>query len=476
MVGIMLPASVAGVISNVAIGLAGKTSVNLNFKAGNDAISKSIARCEIKTIITSKRFVQKAGLNTLKEFVYMEDIVRKTKLATKIGVSVSALLFPASLLTAIYYRKNYSQDDIATVIFSSGSTGDPKGIMLSHANIISNQEMASQVLHHRSDDRIIGSLPFFHSFGYTMTLWFPLLKGIFTAYVPNPLDAKKVGTMAGKYQATIMFGTPTFYNLYTRECKPQQFSHIRLAIAGAERLPKSVADSFMKKFGRSLIQGYGVTEMAPIISCNVPDYVKEGIFQKGRKAGSVGITLPGVSAKIVELDNYYLELSSGKEGMLLVKGPNRMMGYLKDENRTKEALHRDWYITGDLAKIDDDGFIYIVGRLSRFSKIGGEMVPHVQVEDKINKTLGFEKQRLIVTSVKDNVKGERLVVLHLPEVSSHINRREIKGKLRNAGLPNLWIPRDFYEVQEFPLLASGKLDLKALSTIAQKTLNGANNV
>jgi acyl-[acyl-carrier-protein]-phospholipid O-acyltransferase/long-chain-fatty-acid--[acyl-carrier-protein] ligase len=470
MVGLMLPASVAGAISNAAASISGKTAVNLNFKAGDNATSKAIAKCEIKTIITSKRFVEKAGLNELKQFVYLEDIAKNINPVAKVGVLASVILLPAYFLTALYCKRGVRRDDTAAVIFSSGSTGDPKGVMLSHANIISNLEMVNQVLHISPHDRMLGSLPFFHSFGYTVTFWLPLLKGMFTIYIPNPLDAKKVGEMAEKYGATIMLGTPTFYSLYTRECKKEQLSRIRLAVAGAERLHPNVAERFREKFGLSIIEGYGVTEMSPAISCNVPDYNNNGIVQKGTKAGSVGVALPGISARIVEHDNFDVELSCGDEGMLLVKGPNRMAGYLKDEGLTKDVLHKGWYITGDIAKIDDEGFIYIVGRLSRFSKIGGEMVPHIQVEEMIHKALGFEERLLVVTAVESGLKGEKLVVLHLPEASAHVDTKKISEKLRAAGLPNLWIPRDFYEVDEFPMLASGKLNLKAISAMAHSSV------
>ncbi|MBE9504392.1 MAG: MFS transporter [Proteobacteria bacterium] len=466
MVGIMLPASVAAVLSNVAVGLSGNIAVNLNFTAGDDAISKTIEKCDMKMIITSKLFVRKAKLNRLEQFVYIEDLMKAMSPFDRMKTLLSVLLLPSFMLMKLYCRDASSAEDTATVIFSSGSTGEPKGVELTHANVLSNGEMVDQILDFRASDRMLGSLPFFHSFGYSITFWLPLLKGIYTAFVPDPLDAKKVGEMAATYGSTVILGTPTFYNLYTRRCNKEQFKSLRIAIAGAERLSERMAQGFLEKFGVPLVEGYGATEMSPVISCNAPDYNEKGIHQKGTKSGSVGLALPGLSVKVVDPEDYDKEFSYGTEGMLLVKGPSRMKAYLNDTTRTQDVLHNGWYITGDIARIDEEGFIHIVGRLSRFSKIGGEMVPHVKIEETLQQALGFEEQKLVVSSVRDESKGEKLVVLHLPEATPRMESKSIMEKLKAAGLPNLWIPREFYEIVEFPLLASGKLDLNRLGKLA----------
>ncbi|MDH3973515.1 MAG: acyl-[ACP]--phospholipid O-acyltransferase [Deltaproteobacteria bacterium] len=468
LIGIMLPSSVAGVLTNIAAGFSGNVAVNLNFRAGDDAIAKYIEKCRMKTIITSKLFVKKAAINKLDQFVYLEDLMKEVTKGDKAGTMLAVLLLPSIVLEKLFCHSSASPEDRATVIFSSGSTGDPKGVELSHANVISNGDMVNQVLQFRPDDRMLGSLPFFHSFGYSITFWLPLLKGVFTAYVPDPLDAKKVGEMAEKYNVSVMLGTPTFYSLYTRRCSEKQFKNIRVAIAGAEKLRQSVAEAFHKKFGFSIVEGYGATEMSPVISCNAPDFNEKGIKQKGTKAGSVGLPLPGLSARVVDPEDYDRELDYNSEGMLLVKGPNLMKGYLNDKERTAGVLHDGWYVTGDIAKIDEEGFIHIVGRLSRFSKIGGEMVPHVQVEESINNILGFSEPLVVVTAVSDESKGEKLVVLHLPEATPSIDARGVMNKLKEEGFPNLWIPKEFYETPEFPILGSGKLDLKGLGNLAKE--------
>ncbi len=360
MVGLMLPASVAGVISNIAVGLSRKVAVNLDFAAGSDALEKAIARCEMKTILTSKRFIEKNALTERKQFVYIEDMARDIGLIDKVVVSLSVLLLPAALLKRFYYTKEVSPDKIATVIFSGGSSGDPKGVMLSHFNLNANVEMVNQLLRLGPDDRVLGSLPFFLSSGYTLTLWLPLLQGLFTAYAPDPLAADTVGNMAQEYKTTIMLGAPTFYALYVRKCAKEQISGLRLAVAGGKPLPQKTADAFAEKFGAPLVGGYGTSEMSPVISCNVPDYRDADVFQQGTKKRSAGRLLPGLSAKVVCPDNYDLELPHGEEGMLLVNGPNKMLGYLKDKERTEAVMHRQWYVTGDVAKMDEEGFIYLL--------------------------------------------------------------------------------------------------------------------
>lgn len=468
MVGIMLPATTVGVMSNIAVALSGGVAVNLNFTAGEDITSKCIDKCSIKTIITSKLFVKKLGCDKRDEFLYVEDIVRSIGMFSKILTTTAVLFMPARLIDSIYNKGTKLSSDMATIIFSSGSTGDPKGVMLSHDNVVSNLEMANEIVQFNSRDTLVGSLPLFHSFGYTVTMWLSMLKGVFTVYVPDPLDAKMVGEVAGRYKATVMLGTPTFYSLYTRKITKEQFSRLRLAVAGAEKLRESIGKAFYDKFGVAIVEGYGATEMSPIVSCNAPNYDGEGISQKGTKEGSVGMPLPGVAVKIVDNDDYDRELDSNEEGMILVKGANRMLGYLNDKFRTEESLHNDYYITGDIGRIDDDGFIFIVGRLSRFSKIAGEMIPHIKIEELLHKVFELEGQMLVVSAVEDEAKGEKLVVLYLKEASSVMNKKSVSEKLKAQGLSNLWIPKEFYEVPEFPLLGSGKLDLKGIEKLTKE--------
>jgi len=355
--------------------------------------------------------------------------------------------------------KNRSNQDLSTIMFTSGSTGQPKGVMLTHANIISNLEGLYQAFHVDERDVILGVLPFFHSFGFTGTLWFPLISGLGAVYHFNPLDAKMIGKLVEDHKLSLLMSTPTFLNSYLRRCEPEQFKSLRLVMVGAEKLKESAAQAFQEKFGIRPMEGYGCTELSPIVSVNLPDYEGEGLAQKAHKPGTIGLPLPGIAVKIVDPET--MRTKGPKEnGLLLVKGPNVMKGYLFNQAKTQEVLRDGWYKTGDIARMDEDGFITITDRLSRFSKIGGEMVPHIKIEEMIHSILNSTEQNCVVTSVPDDKKGERLAVLCLKDIEI----LSLYEELRKSGLPNLWIPDSqmFFTVDGFPLLGSGKLDLGAV--------------
>jgi acyl-[acyl-carrier-protein]-phospholipid O-acyltransferase/long-chain-fatty-acid--[acyl-carrier-protein] ligase len=305
---------------------------------------------------------------------------------------------------------------------------------------------------------VLGVLPFFHSFGYTVTLWLPLIVGFRAAYHPNPTDAKTIGEMAAKYGATLLVSTPTFCAAYARKCLPEQFATLRLAIVGAGRLREPIASAFRQKFGVDLIEGYGCTEMAPVVAVNVPD-----AGGTGSRAGTVGRPLPGISAKVVDVETGDGPLV-GKEGLLLVTGPNQMRGYLDDPELTRDALRDGWYVTGDIAAIDEDGFIRITDRLSRFSKIAGEMVPHMKIEEQVQALLR-EPHACVVTAVPDAVKGERLVALY---TDPDLPASKVWERLSDSDLPRLWISKreDLHTVDGIPTLGTGKTDLRAVRQLA----------
>jgi acyl-[acyl-carrier-protein]-phospholipid O-acyltransferase/long-chain-fatty-acid--[acyl-carrier-protein] ligase len=312
---------------------------------------------------------------------------------------------------------------------------------------------------------MIGVLPFFHSFGFTGTLWFPLVSGFGVAYHPNPTDAKTIGELAGQHRATLLISTPTFCSTYVRKCEPEQFAHLRYALVGAERLREPIATAFKERFGIDLLEGYGCTEMAPIVAVNVPNVIDGGERQVGVKPGTVGHPIPGVAAMIVDPETGDGPLFE-KEGLLLVSGPNRMVGYLGEAERTREAMRGEWYVTGDIAVIDDSGFIRITDRLSRFSKIGGEMVPHMKLEESIGALLD-EHHGVVVTAVPDAARGERLVVFYTdPDKEPH----ELWEELARTELPKLWLPKreDFHFVESVPTLGSGKVDLLAVRQLAHE--------
>ena len=327
--------------------------------------------------------------------VFLEDIMKEVRLKDKVLSAFGFWLLPHRILRFIYRaERRRNINSTATVIFTSGSTGDPKGVMLSHANINANIEGLYQVLHVQKKDTIMGVLPFFHSLGYTGTLWYPLTTGMSVVFHYNPLDAQTVGELVKKYHATMLLATPTFLLGYIRRCSKEEFASLRLVVVGAEKLKERIRQAFFEKFGITPLEGYGCTELSPVVSLNVPDYLSETIKQIGTKAQTIGHPLPGEAAKIVDPDTFQT-LPLGSEGLLLVKGANVMMGYLNDQEATQKVMYDGWYITGDIAEMDEDGFITIKDRLSRFSKIGGEMVPHLKVEEEIHKAIKKKDEQVV---------------------------------------------------------------------------------
>jgi acyl-[acyl-carrier-protein]-phospholipid O-acyltransferase/long-chain-fatty-acid--[acyl-carrier-protein] ligase len=336
--------------------------------------------------------------------------------------------------------------------------------MLTHYNIASNIEQMGQTFMLGYKDCLLGVLPFFHSFGFTVTLWLPTSLGVGVIYHFNPLDLTVVSELVRKYKVTFLLATPTFLQAYMRRCSPEDFGSLQFVLVGAEKLPERVALAFEDCFGIRPLEGYGCTECSPVVAVNTRDFRAPGFRQIGAKRGKIGHPLPGISARIVDPET--LEpLPAGQPGLLLVRGPNVMQGYLNRPDKTAEVLKDGWYVTGDIAALDEDGFLTITDRLSRFSKIGGEMVPHIKVEEKLHELAGATEQTFVVTGVPDGKKGERLVVLHrLPEEKI----RELLERLPQLDLPNLWIPRanQFFYVEELPYLGTGKLDLRAVRELA----------
>ncbi|NUO14975.1 MAG: MFS transporter [Planctomycetaceae bacterium] len=469
-VGILLPTSVGGALTNYAASLSGRVTVNLNYTVGRSGLESAISQANIETIVTSKQFVAKARLELPGnvQVLHLEEIAAGITTLKRLFCLAVAFLAPIWLLRRLCgCRRTERPDDESAIIFSSGSTAEPKGVVLTHYNVLSNVEAAGQVLHFAPRDRVLGILPYFHSFG-NLLLWAATHHGCAMIWVPNPLDGPVVGYMVEKYAATIAACTPTFLQIYMKRTSPSQLGSLRLLITGAEKLPPRLAEAFEEHFGIKPLEGYGITECAPVISVNTQDFRAAGFYQKGSRKGSVGPPLPGIKVKTVDPDTL-ADLPPGEPGMLLVKGPNVMTGYLNRPDLTTAAFRDGWYITGDIARIDEDGFIYITGRLSRFSKIGGEMVPHGKVEDALCEAAGMDERVFAVTGVPDDKKGEKLAVLHtidparIPAVIDEMTKR---------GLPNLFIPKanHFIKVENLPMLGSGKLDLRALKKIAEEAL------
>ena len=288
--------------------------------------------------------------------------------------------------------------------------------MLSQHNVGSNVDAVDQLLNLETTDVLMGVLPFFHSFGYTATLWLPACCAPKTVYHFNPLDAKIIGKLSEKHKTTILMATPTFLKSYLKRIDKEQLAHLDMVVVGAEKMPLDLAEEFYNKFGIRPSEGYGTTELSPVAAVNIPDHRTADTQQVGTKLGTVGRPIPGVAAKVVNPDTWE-DLGVGKEGLLLIKGPNVMQGYLNHPEKTAQVIRDGWYNTGDYGIVDDEGFVSITGRQSRFSKIGGEMVPHILIEDHLTRIVENPESedaeiKLAVTSVPDVSRGERLIVLH----------------------------------------------------------------
>lgn len=469
-IGVLLPPTVAGALVNVAAPLCGKTIVNLNYTVGKSGLEAAVQLAELRTIVTSRLFVEKAKLDLPEgpSIIWLDDLAKTITKAQKLQAALLALFAPCRIIErACGQTTRLTPDSLATIIFSSGSTGEPKGVMLSHFSVDSNCQGATQMLHLYQDERVLGILPFFHSFGY-MVFWFVMSNNAPMIFHPSPLDVAAIGELIRTYRVTFLVTTPTFLQLYSRRCTPEQFSSVRVILTGAEKLQPRLAQAVEDTFGVGPIEGYGVTECAPVIAVNSPDFRAAGYYQPASRRGTVGQPLPGVSVQIVDPDSY-APLPSGTPGMLLVKGPNVMNGYLGREDLTAQVMRNGWYITGDIATLDDDGFLTITDRLSRFSKIGGEMVPHGKVEEALQQASGAEMQVFAVTGLLDEKKGERLAVLHTVDDTTI---PDILSKLSAMGLPNLFIPsrHHFVKVDALPVLGTGKLDLRGVKRIAAERL------
>ena len=467
-VAVLLPPSVASVAVNVALAMDRRISANLNYTVTSSVLNHCTKSVGAKRILTSERFLSKIDLDLEGEVVLLESLRDKVTKLDKAIAAFQAICLPAFLLDRVLGTHKIDADDVLTVIFTSGSTGMPKGVLLSHSNISHNVDAIERSVKLDQDDVVLGILPFFHSFGYSITLWAVMSLGPRGIYHFNPLDSRQVGKLSEKYGVTVILATPTFLRGYIRRVAPEQFAALDVVVVGAEKMPAELFEAFEERFGVRPVEGYGATELSPLVSVNIPPTRSAAKYQPDRIEGSVGRPMPGICAKVISPDTGE-ELLSGEDGMLLVSGPNIMKGYAGEEEKTREAIQDGWYVTGDIANLDANGFIHITGRLSRFSKIGGEMVPHVRIEEELTRLLSGdgedEQVRVCVTSVSDAKKGEKLIVLLLPTEKSI---DEIRDGLKEAGLPNLFVPaRDgFLEVDEIPMLGTGKLDLKRVKEVA----------
>ncbi|MEA3213817.1 MAG: acyl-[acyl-carrier-protein]-phospholipid O-acyltransferase [Chthoniobacter sp.] len=465
-IGIVLPPGKGAVIANLAVTLAGKVPVNLNFTAGRASSEAALRIGEVRDCLTAQPVVKRLAEFPWPEHLLHLDVILPELRPQIVAWRCAVAILPGWVLGLLLGLPRTGDRDEAMILFTSGSSGEPKGVVLSHRNLLGNVSQFALMLNLGPEDTVLACLPFFHSFGSTVTLWYPLIEGVRSVTYPNPLEISKNADLIERYKVTLFCTTPTFLRGYLRKVEPAKLAALELIVTGAEKLPVELADAFKERFGKDLLQGYGLTETAPVAAVNLPEpkasHPSDNV-QPSNRRGSVGKLAPGMAAQIRHPDTDVL-LSLHDSGMLWLRGPNIFEGYLDDPKRTAEVLVDRWFKTGDLGRFDEDGFLFIEGRLSRFSKIGGEMVPHETVESKIGEVLGLPKDErsIAIAGIPDEAKGEALVLL----CACDLDAADLRKKLTDAGVPNLWIPRLVKRVEAIPILASGKLDLARCKVLA----------
>src|SRR5438876_2832253 len=466
-IAIVLPANKGSMMANLAVTLAGKVPVDLNFTIGRAANESCCGRANLRVAISATQFMER-----IKDFPWPERVLKLDELMPRMKRQIIfwwliSILLPARLLLQLLQIPKEGGHTEAVLLFTSGTTGEPKGVVVSHRNVVGNVSQFRQLLDAKKNDAILASLPLFHTFGSTVTLWYPLIEGVRIVTYPNPLEAAHCSARIERYKLTLLLATPTFLRGYLRKVDPDELRSLRLVITGAEKLPFDLARNFEERFKQRVFEGYGLTETSPVVSVNLPEPqpAKPGEqVQPSSRLGSVGKMAPGIAAEIREPETNR-KLSLHESGMLWLRGVNIFEGYLDDPERTADVLQDGWLKTGDLGRFDEDGFLYIEGRLSRFSKIGGEMVPHESIEHKIVDLLdlsGKDERMVAIVGVQDQAKGEALVLLSAVDV----DLPQLRKQLHESGISNLWIPKRLQRVEVIPVLASGKLDLKKCNELA----------
>jgi acyl-[acyl-carrier-protein]-phospholipid O-acyltransferase/long-chain-fatty-acid--[acyl-carrier-protein] ligase len=468
-VGIVLPPGAGGAIANLAVICAGKVPVNLNFTAGRGAIEASLRLAGIGTVLGADAMRAK-----LPDFPWPERTVDvRAEIAAAGGKRailpwlLAAWVLPHPWLSRLLGLPREGGDAEAGLLFTSGSSGEPKGVVLTHRNLLANFSQISSLSVLPTPCVIAGCLPLFHGFGFAVTMWYPLWRRSRLVTVPSPLDTRRLVDAIREDGITTLVGAPTFLRPLLKKARPEDLRSLILVVSGAEQLPEDLHRDFLAAFQREIMQGYGLTETAPVTSVNQfdpPVVTSTAGPQSGKKTGSVGRLLPGMTARIVDPESG-TERPATETGVVWLRGANVFPGYLDDAERTQAALRDGWFVTGDLGHFDEDGFLTIEGRLTRFSKIGGEMAPHGTVEAKVAELLRLDPgagPAVVVVGIPDPAKGEALVLLATVDIDSAM----LRAAFLEAGLPNLWLPKVILRVAEIPLLGTGKTDLRRCREIA----------
>ncbi len=478
-IGILLPPGTGGLIANLAVIFAGKIPVNINFTASHSAIKSSIKQADLDKFITADPFVRKMAdfpWPPVRDLIHIERILPTLKKQIKRWV-IGAKFLPVDVIAKLANIEKEGGDKEAVLLFTSGSSGDPKGVPLTHRNLLANVcQFSARLGLNDNDSSLLGCLPLFHSFGCTATLWFPIIQGIKIVSYPSPLDTKRLAELIEKNEVKFLLSTPTFLRGYMRRVNPEQLRSVKLVVTGAEKLPNSLAESFSKKFGITPLEGYGLTETSPATNFNIVNKVNQAPEPDivADKSGSVGQFVPGVAVKITNAANNE-DCDIDQQGIIWLKGANIFPGYLNNEEKTDEVFNGKWFNTGDVGRVDSEGFLHIEGRTSRFSKIGGEMVPHELLEATIIEVLDLDdesERKVAVVGVPDDKKGEAILLLSCvtdPQTTSQAVI-DLRYKLLDAKIPSLWCPKEILPVDSIPILASGKLDIRGCQELVSSII------
>ena len=469
-VGIVLPPGAGATIANLATLVAGKTPVNLNFTAGRAALEASLRTAGIRTVLSAE-----AVRGKIADFPWPEDTRDLAETIKAAGGKramlpwlLAAWVLPNQWTASLLGLPKIGDEAEAGLLFTSGSSGEPKGVVLSHRNLLGNCWQISSLSILPASATMLACLPVFHSFGFTVGIWYPLLRGCRVVTVPSPLDTRKIVDAIREEECTVWVAAPTFARPVLKKAERADLRTLSILVTGAEKLPDDLAEFSREKFHLEIMQGYGLTETTPVTGVNQPNppvVTETGEAQPGRRPGAIGRLLPGMTARVLDPETM-TEKPETETGLVVLRGPNIFTGYLNNPEKTASAFHEGWFVTGDLGRFDEDGFLFIEGRLSRFSKIGGEMVPHGTVEQKLVEAFGLggvDGYVVFVTGVPDPTKGEQLVLL---TTRDEVTTEAVREKLAAAGVTNLWIPKVVKKVAGIPVLGTGKLDLKAAKALA----------
>ncbi|TVR42017.1 MAG: MFS transporter [Planctomycetota bacterium] len=468
-VGVLLPPGAAGTLTLLALALQGRCAVPLNHTVGKKLLQGMIDQAQLRTVISAEAYLSRIEVPELSvRMLRLEELKPRLSKLGILGNMLRILILPGRLLDQA------KADEDAAIIFSSGSTGDPKGVRLSHRAILANGRYAVRHLGLAPrGEGLLTPLPLFHSFGLSIGTWLPMVHGITMISHPDPRDGRSLAKLAAAWSPSFLMSTPTFVRSWMRRMSPEDLAGLRFAVVGAEACPENLRQEFSQRYGAPLMEGYGATELGPVVSVGTPDVRDGDVHEIGYRSGSVGRPLPGIQVFTVDPDSLKV-LPAGTAGLLMVRSPSVMSGYLNQPEANAKAFHQGAYNTGDIGRIDDHGFIYLQGRLSRFAKIGGEMLPLDRIEQRLSSWLDRNHPRedgstwqVALTSVNHPERGERLVVLYQDELPLAVTAIIDEALIDE---PPLFRPKsaDWHRVEEIPTLGTGKRDLSGLKSLAEE--------